>query len=262
MTDRRKSDMRKDKKKRVRIIILTVIAVIVLVSAAILGMCLFIERPAVQEIAVYQSIYSEAVINVAEDGGVEIFPVSAEKPETGIIFYVGAQIKPDAYIPLLARIAEQGYACFIPDLTFNTALLEANAAEEIIKSYTYIGHWIIAGHSLGGLTASCYADDHPDTIEGLIFIAAYSNRDMKDADMPTLSIYGDTDGVLNRNLYEKRKEWNPGDFEEYIIPGANHAQFGDYGKQPRDNDAVISAEDQQARTAEIILDWLDRHIVD
>ena len=83
---------------------------------------------------------------------------------------------------------------------------------------------------------------------------------MSDTDLPVLAVFGDTDGVMNKGLYEKRKAWNPADFEEHIIPGANHAQYGDYGKQPRDNDATISAEEQQTKTAEIILDWLNRHI--
>ena len=96
------------------------------------------------------------------------------------------------------------------------------------RGYLPAIHW-------GGLTASGYAD------------------------LPVLSVFGDTDGVLNKALYEARKEWSPKDFEEHILPGANHAGFGDYGKQPRDNDATISAEEQRAKTAEIILDWLDRH---
>ena len=115
---------------------------------------------------------------------------------------------------------------------------------------------------MGGLTASGFAADNPDKINGLILLAAYLNRDISDSDIPVLSVYGDTDGVMNRDLYNKRLEWNPEDFEEHIIPGANHAQYGDYGKQPRDNDAKISAEEQQSKTAELILDWLSRHAAD
>ena len=109
---------------------------------------------------------------------------------------------------------------------------------------------------MGGLTASGFADDHRDTVKGLILLAAYTNRDLHDTAMPTLAIFGDTDGVMNRDLYEKRKDMNSSDFEEYIIEGANHAQFGDYGEQPRDYDAAISMESQQEQTAEIILEWL------
>ena len=247
------------KRKTVRRIILIVLAAVLVLSAVIIGMCLFNERPAVQTVATYQSTYCDTVISVAEDGGVEILPRNTDA-DIGIVFYVGAQITPDAYIPFLARIAEQGYACFIPDFTFNMAALEPKAADEIIPAHPEIKSWILAGHSMGGLTASGYADDHRDTVDGLILIAAYTNQDMSDARLPVLAVFGDTDGVMNKGLYEKRKVWNPADFEEHIIPGANHAQYGDYGKQPRDNDATISAEEQQSQTAEIILDWLNRHI--
>ena len=250
-------------KKRITIrrIILTVLAIILVLCAVIVGMCLFNERPAVQTVATYQSTYCDTVINVADDGGVEILPQS-EKADTGLIFYVGAQITPDAYIPLLSRIAEQGYACFIPNLTFNMAALEPKAADDIIAAHPEIKLWILAGHSMGGLTASGYADDHRNTVDGLILVAAYSNRDMSEAKFPVLAVFGDTDGVMNKSLYEERKEWNPSDFEEHIIPGANHAQYGDYGKQPRDNDAKISAEEQQSQTAEIILEWLNRRFTE
>ena len=246
------------KRKTIRRIILIVLAAVLVLSAVIVGMCLFNERPAVQTVATYQSTYSDTVKSVADGGGVEILPRNTDA-DIGIVFYVGTQITPDAYIPFLARIAEQGYACFIPDFTFNMAALEPKAADEIIPAHPEIKTWILAGHSMGGLTASGYADDHRDTVDGLILVAAYANRDMSDAQLPVLAVFGDTDGVMNRKLYDKRLAWNPADFEEYVIQGANHAQYGDYGKQPRDNDAKISAEEQQSQTAEIILDWLSRH---
>ena len=246
------------KRKTIRRIIRIVPAAVLVLSAVIVGMCLFNERPAVQAVAAYQNAYGDTIISVADDGGVEIFPQSSDA-DIGIVFYVGAQITPDAYIPLLARISEQGYACFIPNLSFNMAALEPNAADDIISAHPEIKSWSLAGHSMGGLTASGYADDHRDMVDGLILVAAYANRDMSDADLQVLAVFGDTDGVMNKKLYDKRLAWNPSDFEEHIIPGANHAQYGDYGKQPRDNDATISAEEQQTKTAEIILDWLNRH---
>ena len=252
------SNDKTSKRKTIHRIILILLAAVLVLSAVIVGMCLFNERPAVQTVATYQSTYGDTVISVADDGCVEILPLNKDA-DTGLIFYVGAQIKPSAYIPLLARIAGEGYACFIPNLTFNMAALEPKAADDIIAAHPETKSWILAGHSMGGLTASGYADDHRDTVDGLILIAAYTNRDMKDSDLPVLAVFGDTDGVMNKGLYEKRKAWNPADFEEHIIAGANHAEFGDYGKQPRDNDAIISAEEQQSQTAEIILDWLNRH---
>ena len=256
--------MRKEKtatRKTIRRTILIVLAAILALSLVVIGICLFNERPAVQTMETYRSAYSDTIINMADDGGVEIFPQSGDA-DIGLIFYVGAQIKPEAYIPLLTRIAGQGVACFVPELNLNMAALEPAAADDIIAVHPEIRSWILAGHSMGGLTASGYADDHRDTVDGLLLLAAYTNRDMSDADLPVLAIIGDADGVMNKELYDERLAWNPADFEEHIIPGANHAQYGDYGKQPRDNDATISAEEQQMRTAEIVLDWLHRHMAD
>ena len=249
----------KAKRKIAGKIVLIVLAAALLLSAGFVGICMFNERPALRELSAYQSAFPDTVIRVTEDGGAEITPLPPKKAETGIIFYVGAQIRPEAYIPLLARLTEKGYACFIPELSFNLALLEPNAAEAVIKAHPEINSWVMAGHSLGGLTASGFADTHPDTVNGLILIAAYTNRDLSDTELPMLSVFGDMDGVLNRNRYEQRRVWNSGDFEEHSIPGGNHSQFGDYGKQPRDNEALIPADEQQAQAADSIADWLARH---
>lgn len=217
--------MRKEKstkRKTIRRVILIVLAAILAIYAVVVGVCLFNERPAVQTIAAYQSTYSDTVINVADDGCVEILPQSGDA-DIGIVFYVGAQITPDAYIPLLARIAERGYACFVPNLTFNMAALEPKAADAIISGHPEIKSWILAGHSMGGLTASGYAEDRRELVDGLILVAAYTNRDMSEEDLPVLSVLGDTDGVINKALHDERLAWNPADFEEHIIPGANHA---------------------------------------
>ena len=244
------------KRKTVRNIILIFIAAIVLLCTVIVGMCLFNSRPAVQTVATYQNSFSNVTINVQDDGGVEIMPKNSNA-YTGIIFYVGAQIRPDAYIPLLSRLSERGFSCFIPNLSFNMAALEPKAAETVISMHPEIKSWYLAGHSMGGLTASGFAADYPEKVCGLIMLAAYTNRDLSDSELSVLSIFGDTDGVMNKALYDERKDWYPDDFEEYIIEGANHAQYGDYGEQPRDNEALISAESQQKQTADIMLKWLE-----
>lgn len=246
--------------KTIRRIILILLAAVLILSAAAVGSCLFISRPALNTAEEYGKAFPDVLITVYDDASVELSPADiSENNGTGIIFYTGAQINPDAYVPLLARLSQKGFLCFIPKLTFNTALLEPAAAAEIIRDNPEIKEWYFAGHSLGGLTASGFADDHRDLTKGLILIAAYPNRDLSGAAFPVLSVYGDTDGVLNGKLYEKRLPWYPADFEEHIIPGANHAGFGDYGRQPRDNDAKITADEQQAQTAAIVSEWIEKH---
>jgi hypothetical protein len=48
----------------------------------------------------------------------------------------------------------------------------------------------------------------------------------------------------------------PADTTWVVIEGGNHAQFGDYGFQPGDNAAVISAVDQQALIVEATIAFL------
>ena len=250
--------MDKPKRKKIRKWILLSLAAVLLVCAGFVASSLLTVRPAITAMSIYQEAFADTVITEETDGAVEIVPMSDDR-KAGIIFYVGAQITPDAYTPLLAKLAQAGYSCFIPKLNCNMASMEPDAAETIISDHPEINTWYVAGHSMGGLTASGFAADHSDEVNGLILVAAYTNRDLTETALPVLSIYGDADGVLNKELYEKRLSWYPENFEEHIIPGANHAQYGDYGEQPRDNEATISAEEQQAQTAEIVLDWLIKH---
>lgn len=250
-------DSKKYRRITAKRVVLIAIAGILLLSAVIIGMCLFNSRPGKHSLDDYRSEFPDTKISMFRDGSVEISPAEMTSlKNTGIIFYVGAQITPDAYIPLLAHLAKNGFRCFIPKLAFNMASLSHNAALQIIQNHPETETWVLAGHSMGGLTASGFCVDFPEKVKGLILLAAYTNRNLSNTDLAVLSIFGDADGVLNRQLYEKRLSWNPSSFEEHTIHGANHAQFGDYGKQPRDNDASITPDEQQTQTAEIILNWL------
>lgn len=62
--------------------------------------------------------------------------------------------------------------------------------------------------------------------------------------------------MLNRGKYEADKEKLPADFTEIMIEGSNHACFGSYGAQDGDGVSEISCSEQQARRADIILEWL------
>ncbi len=65
------SKERSAKRKTVRRIILIVLAAVVLLSAVIVGMCLFNERPAVRTLEEYRALFAGVTITEA-DGGVEI----------------------------------------------------------------------------------------------------------------------------------------------------------------------------------------------
>lgn len=177
-----------------------------------------------------------------------------EATDTGIIFYPGGKVEPSAYAPLLQTLSENGIFCVLQKMPGNLAVLNPNAAADIFDVYPEITHWYIAGHSLGGSMGARFAGKHPDSIEGVILLAAYSTNDLSSTRV--LSIYGTEDGVLNREKYEKNRKNLPEDTTEIILDGGNHAFFGSYGEQRGDGQAAISQTQQQAQTAQAIFKFI------
>lgn len=168
--------------------------------------------------------------------------------DTAIIFYPGAKVEAEAYLPLLDQIRQTGVTCILVHMPFRMAIFDADAAEEVISQFPEIQHWYIAGHSMGGAMASKFAADHPDQVDGLILMGAYIYGDYPDE--KALTIYGS----LNQSVEDHI------DYTENIveIEGGNHAQFGNYGPQKGDPAAAISAQEQQAQTVAAIEAFLSK----
>ena len=169
------------------------------------------------------------------------------------IFYPGGKVKKESYAPLLNKLAENGIDCYLVDMPFNLAILNINAANRVINNYQYES-WYIGGHSLGGATASMYLSKK-DKLSGLILLAAYPTKKINN-NIKVLSIYGTEDGVLNLEKYNKNKKYWNDLTQEIIIEGANHAQYGNYGHQKKDNKATITREEQQQKTIDAIINFI------
>ena len=100
--------------------------------------------------------------------------------------------------------------------------------------------------------AASYAAAHAEQFSGVYLLAAYSTKPL-DENTRTIVIYGSEDGVLNMAKLEEANRYLPHDSATYVIEGGNHAQFGNNGIQDGDGNALISAEEQQHRTVELIL---------
>ena len=178
-----------------------------------------------------------------------------DEVKAGLIFYPGGKVEYTAYSPLMAELAKEGFLCVLLKMPLNLAVFGVNAAERVYGDYPEIGRWILAGHSLGGVMAASYAAEHPERLDGLILLAAYSVNNLKENMIKVLSVYGSEDGVLDTEKYMKNRANLPGGTAEIIIPGGCHAGFGSYGPQKGDGEPSISGEDQIRITAEIISDW-------
>jgi pimeloyl-ACP methyl ester carboxylesterase len=170
---------------------------------------------------------------------------------TSLIFYPGAKNEYTAYLPLFVQLAENGVDCYLVEMPLNFAFFGQNSAEPIIEAGNY-SHYIMSGHSLGGVSASSYAV-HSNKTDAVVLLAAYPTEKI---DKPVLSIYGSEDGILNRESYNKALPLIS-NLTECVIQGGNHAQFAYYGHQDGDNPAKISHDDQQNQTVEIILEFIN-----
>lgn len=189
------------------------------------------------------SLVSDNKVEVTVDGNITFTPKGKEATK-GFILYPGAKVDAKAYAPLCKAIAENGYEVIILDMPLNFAMLDPNKAEKVIKEHDHIKSWVVGGHSLGGVVASRFAAKNKN-VDGVVLLASYpSNDDLKQLGKEVVSIWGSKDGVIKfENLIES-KDKLPEDTTYVEIEGANHAQFGDYGKQKGDYDALISEEKQ------------------
>lgn len=174
--------------------------------------------------------------------------------DTALIFYPGAKVEDIAYAPLLKQLAASGVDCFLVKMPGNLAIFGKDKAGNVLDEFgDDYKNWYLAGHSLGGAMAAVYAEKHADRLQGLIFLGAYSTKDLSDTDLKILSLYGSEDHVLNRDKVAEGRSLMPKTYVEHEIAGGNHAQYGDYGVQDGDGTATISAEQQQAETVQQIL---------
>lgn len=179
----------------------------------------------------------------------------ASESDTAFIFYPGGAVDYSAYLPLLIRCAKNGVKCFLIQMPYDLAILNISAADKFFIDYPEIKNWYIGGHSLGGAMSAAYVAKHKENLKGLILLAAYSTEDLSEIGLKVLSVYGSRDGVLKKENYEKCKSNLPKNFEEHVIEGGNHCQFGTYGFQDGDNVATISSDEQQTIAANYIGDF-------
>ena len=188
-------------------------------------------------------------IRQLEGGDLAFVP---EHPKAGLVFYPGAKVQPEAYAPLMQKLAEKGVLCVLLKPLLNLAILDIGAADGAIDQFPQVERWLIAGHSMGGVAAADYASRHGDQFEGIVFLASYPSVDLSSYDGTALLVVGSNDNVLKRKNYESARPKLPASSHEVVIDGGNHAYFGNYGQQAGDGEASITRENQQAQTADTV----------
>ena len=236
---------RKQSKSRRRARLGLLLALPLLLAAAFFGY-----------VSIYYHADARALAALESDGAVTVsrtdygWRFDGPSESDALIFYPGGQVEARAYAPLLREIAAEGMDVCLVEMPFRLAVLAPNRADRVMAQEDY-ANWSIGGHSLGGAMAANYAASHGDRLRGLVLLAAYATRPL-DPGLQVLVVVGSEDGVVNRAKLEAGLRYLPTDARVVTIPGANHAQFGSYGPQRGDGEALISPEEQWARTAALL----------
>ncbi|CAH8769693.1 alpha/beta hydrolase [Paenibacillus dendritiformis] len=227
-------------------------AAVLLVLAAALAIYL---RPYPAGTKAEQAMAPGEDVTVTKEDGVLRFETTAE-PVANFIFYPGGLVEPESYAVLARSLAAKGVNTYIIAMPLNLAVLDIQGAKRALPLLNPRGINIIGGHSLGGTMAAEYVKNSTINVQGIVFLASYPNSDISHLNIPVLSIYGSQDGVLDLERYTNSKSYMPDSFEERVIEGGNHAQFGDYGVQKKDKGATISDDEQIRETVGTIVDWI------
>lgn len=222
---------------------ITLISLAVLIITLVGGFFIYTSQYYRADEEVYDMMNKSDFIQEVEDA---IVIKSEEESNIGMIFYPGAKVEYTAYIPILEQLSKQGVNCILVKMPFNMAIFDKDAAADQFDLLPEVTKWYIGGHSMGGAMASSYAAENPDKVQGLILLGAYRYGDYP-VDR-TLTIYGSFNDNLEKYI----------DYTEnvIVIPGGNHAQFGNYGEQKGDPKATISDDEQQRIAVEEIVDFI------
>jgi len=231
-------------KKRTKIII----GILSVVGVAIMGFVIWaLDSYGPMEEAL-NALESDENVSISQKNDAIIFSPPSGEVNTGLIFYPGGKVEPEAYSVLARSIAESGFFVAIVKFPLNLGFFNPGLGLKL-KDQVPIQNWYIGGHSLGGSMAAKAVHDNPDAFQGLILLAAYAadNNDISEYDIDCLVMYGDQDGVLSKNV-TNTLDLLPEDADVVEIEGGNHANFGYYGKQSGDKEATISREEQHQIT--------------
>jgi pimeloyl-ACP methyl ester carboxylesterase len=238
-----------------KIIKRVLLGLVFVVALSVLGFVVWAENPLGPAPEALAALESDSAVTVTTGDFITFKPVEVE-PVTGFIFYPGGRVDYRSYAAPLREIAAQGYLVVLVPVSLNLAFFDVNAAEPVLAAYPEIQHWVVGGHSLGGVASALFAKEQPQ-MEGIIFWASYPADDsLRNSDLKMLSIYG-TNDMAGMGKFDETRPLLVPDTQYVIIEGGNHAQFGDYGPQPGDKTATISRADQQAQVVSAVVKFFE-----
>lgn len=229
---------------------------LVIVLLAVVAGLLYFGTPFHGSDASVQSVFEDDRIDIQRvDGDYVLVPANGTST-TGLVFYPGARVHPDAYLASLSPlVSDAGVTVVVVKMPLNLAVLDQDAATDVLERHDEIEQWYVGGHSLGGAMACRYAADNTERVSGVVLFGAYCDRSIADTDLRVLSVTGSDDTVLDRDTYERNKENVPDDATFRELRGINHTQFGSYTGQRGDRASGTPYEVAHNRLENATVPW-------
>ena len=240
-------------RRRYKIVLSALLVLVVAVS----GFIVWAETPLGPLPEALEALESDSSVSVTK-GRWLVFMPARNGAETGFIVYPGGRVDYRSYAPVARGIAAEGYLVVVVRMPLNLAVFGSGAASDVISAFPEVGAWAVGGHSLGGSMAARFVYRNPSAVDGLVLWASYpaSGDDLSDSHISVATIYGTKDGLATYDKIEKSLGLLPQDALIIGIDGGNHAQFGSYGPQGGDNEAIITREQQQIEIIEATIQLL------
>jgi pimeloyl-ACP methyl ester carboxylesterase len=216
---------------------------------AVIALLIWARQTAAADPAARFALDSDDAVIVSRNEAL-IFRPRDTDPSVGLVFYPGGKAEPAAYAPILRNLAAQGYLVVMPRMPLNLALLAPGRALRLTPRFPEIRHWVIAGHSLGGVMAAELADAYPAAIAGVVLWASYPAgfTDLSDSSLPVLSVHGTADALTTAAKVEHARARLPAATRFVRIEGGDHWNFGNFAHDS--GSATISRDEQQAAILE------------
>jgi len=208
---------------------------------------------------------SSSTVTVSEGDGATVFmPLSVTPDHAGLVFLPGGGVAPDAYLPFVRAVADEGWPVALVRLPWRVAFTEGAQIEvwrrvnAVRESWGASRPMVLGGHSRGAAMSALFASRYPADLSGLLLIGTTHPRDhnLSTLVIPVLKVSGTRDCVADVSDSQANSSKLPAQTVWTTIVGANHAQFGYYGSQLGDCRATISREEQQRQLREEVLRWL------
>lgn len=230
-----------------RVIKITIISLLSLFALLVLGLFIYTldsYEPS-DEMIEELELYTLEGIELIND--FDQISYKVESPKKNIVIVPGGKVDPKSYQYLALKLANEGYDVTIVKTLFNLAILTPNYSARFLKDDI---ENVVIGHSLGGTVGSIFSAGDSRVSE-IIFLASYPISDV--SDKRVLIITAQFDLVLDKNSIYDNEDLLPEDYLLLELSGGNHAQFGWYGPQKGDGEALISNKTQQGLVIDQIL---------